>query len=159
MNNRELMDHLVDFATRIFRGTGQVTTMWVLEDADGGHYVYATPSGSDAQKDATATVIRAMIQEKHAVRLGFMTEAWYARVPPGKTDDEVKEMLRPSKRPERMECIYIAVEDSDGQGLTGMVEIKRGARGRGELGVPDIHVASGRDSGRFANMFGERTVN
>lgn len=157
MNNKELMNHLVDFATRIFQGTGQVISMWVLVDQDGGQYVYATPFGSDAEKDATSAMIRHMVREKKAVRIGFVTEAWYARVPPGKTDDEVRQMLRPSMQPDKMECIFISVEDQDGQGYTGMMEIKRN-EGRGELGEPDVHATGKRGNrGRFAEMF-ERTV-
>lgn len=157
MNNQEFMDSLVDFVGKTFNSHGMLMPMFILIDNEDRQHIFMAPFTSDAEKDLTALVIRQEIQDKKAVRMAFVAEAWFVS-PSADISEEEAMKIRPSEQPDRKEAIQISVEDRDGQGESAMIPIERDAKGNGKLGECKRYQTTS-SKGRFAHLFGERVLN
>jgi hypothetical protein len=91
----------------------ELLTSWILEDADGGVSMIATPWRDDAEKAKAATFMRHYMRRHRTVRYSFLTEAWQAFEKPGEYRPQDPDWVRPKDRPDRIEVVVAMACDKE----------------------------------------------
>jgi len=147
---REMLDHMSEFAAKLFHDTGAVHPMWILENDNEVLPIVAPFDGPDT-KDAAAKFVRSKAKEMKAQVSGFMAEAWVVEL---KKDQPSPKSI--SKHEDRREIIQIFAEDTSGAHVMGAYYILRPEHGKAKLSPFKVYPEADHISGRFTSIL-ERT--
>lgn len=143
-NAKQMLDHLAEFAAKMFSDTGELQPMWILESQTEVVPIVA-PFDCDATKDAASEFVRAKAKEIKAEVSGFMAEAWVVEA-----DKDTVINVMPRNHEDRREVIHIYAEDKSGTQLMGHYYILRPEHGKAKLSP--FKQMEGSASGRFTSM-------
>lgn len=149
--NEGVLDSLDDFARRIFDPSEVILPMFVLVDDKGEVELVSAVLTSDTDKDSIAEMVKQRVRTHKAVRIGFLTEAWFL------DSKDAPEMLNgvtpiPSEHDKRRECIQILVEDQWGKHISRVLEIVRESADKATLKLHE-QMTGGEVAGRFSHFF------
>jgi hypothetical protein len=112
----DLHEMMVAYGMLEFDRRGAAPFMWIIKN---GPHVYwiETPWENDAEKHASTSLMRLLMQKMEAEAYSFMTEAWVAvETREAVTDEFPTDFTPPSERPknERDDVLMIYTCDKDG---------------------------------------------
>jgi hypothetical protein len=129
------LDRLIEIAigqaesVLIGKPNASILPTFVLENANGDTALFATPWGSERDKDITAFALRHIMRAERIERYSFISEAWMAVAKPGQENlDRLPDDEMPSNRPDRVECVIISASDRT-EVKSALLRIVRGEGG------------------------------
>ena len=103
--------------------------MWVGQDAEGILYPMTAHITDQEDKEQTIKAVREIFAKHNVVRCVAMIEAWMVTVDKDGNPGDIK----PSKRPDREEVVWLLGEGLGQQSMTGYMKIVRNSDGKGSL--------------------------
>jgi hypothetical protein len=128
-STRELLDHYVEYAKDTVLRDGYTAPVIVIRSEKKVNAIHCGPMmKDDATKDQLATTLRQASLAMEAIAYVFIAESWIARV--DKSLGESYEAQRPSRRPDRIECVLISGQYKGDRPGMRLLEMIRDAAGR-----------------------------
>jgi hypothetical protein len=153
---RVMIERASRYAEKAVVDSGGIATMWHAVTEDGRDVILPPPPKCD--KDITAFLVRAVLQNIGAVRVVFIDECWTIRFEGALAEmalADIESWLAEHGTLEdyegRSEIVSFTAEDIDGCMLTGMREITRHNDGTMTLGPLQIDRPE-YSEGRFVGM-------
>lgn len=150
----DLFEAMKNASKEIFEKHGECVPVFITLEPP---FIIPTPWRDFTEKNIQVAMIKALFKEHNVKRFGFAFEAWMSIEV---LDDDkvvnVADIVAPSERPDRQECIMVIAEEKGLPAKFGIWPITRDKKGRGIIGK--FKQSDGEESfeqvGAYRNMLG-----